>query len=316
MGTLKENTRIKWIEIKNNKDPLDFSIQLFDESCLANFYIGVSESNNFCILHDLTNVKIDFNGFDRTNLKAYKKNDKYLILEFFGIDEFFELFLDLSCVIFNTIKDISDSQESARIFKDLIIKWSVFFNDKKIDKLGEKEVMGLWGELFVLQKLIYDVNLDINDVLMSWKGSFNSNRDFEFPFIHIEVKTIKNDSDTIDISSEFQLELEDGISIKLNVIKVRRDEFGLNLKQLVDNIISEIVLRGGHVHLLYSAISPKVNILNLFEYDEYIFAVNSDQLYNVNDVNFPRLASNELKDGISKVRYKISLAQLDVFKIN
>ena len=90
-------------------------------------------------MHDLDGVRLDFNGFEKENLKAFK-TEKYLILEFTGNDTFFSQFLDLSCVIFNAIKEISVQQKSAEIFKEMILRWSAFFSNKKNDKLGEKEV--------------------------------------------------------------------------------------------------------------------------------------------------------------------------------
>jgi len=312
MERIKEKTRIKWIDIENKRATTKFSIIRFDSICKANFYIGINESDNKCLLLDLDNVKIDFNGFEKTNLKAYK-TDKYLILELIGNDDYFDLFLDLSCAIFDTIKELDNQQKSAEIFKEMILKWSAFFSNKKTNKLGEKEVMGLWGEIFVLKSLILDGGLNIDDILNSWRGPYDSNRDFEFVAIDIEVKTINYDADKIDISSEFQLSLKNDKIINLRVLKVRQEQNASTLKQIIDETIIEILQKRGQIQIFYSAIHQKVKINDLCDYDHYCFAINSDVIYNVNDFDFPKITTSSIMDGVSNVKYKIKLSNIEGF---
>jgi hypothetical protein len=312
METIKNNTRIKWQNIETERAPATFALKRFDLNCQANFYIGMNQNDNKCILHDLDHVRIDFNGFEKTNLKAYK-TERYLILEFIGNDEYFELFLDLSCAIFNTIKEITIQQKSAEIFKEMILKWSAFFSNKKNDKLGEKEVMGLWGEIFFLKSLVIKDEIDTNEILNAWRGPYDSNRDFEFSTKHIEVKTIKHDADVVDISSEFQLLIENDIEVDLKVLKVRQVDNGFSLKQIVEETITEILLRNGQIDLFYSALYQKVNLNDLNEYDNFCFAINSNRTYDVNNVDFPKITKNDIIDGISKVKYKITLSKIERF---
>ena len=312
METTKINTRIKWQNIKSERAPSTFALKRFDLNCQANFYIGINQSDNKCILHDLDNVDINFNGFEKTNLKAYK-TETYLILELIGIDDYSELFLDLSCAIFSSIKEITIQQKSAEIFKEMILKWSAFFNNKKIEKLGEKEVMGLWGEIFVLKSLVVNDEINTNEILNAWKGPYDSNRDFQFSTKDIEVKTIKHDGEFVDISSEFQLSIENDIKVDLRVLKVRQEDNGFNLKQIVEETITEIAQRKGQIDIFYSALNQKVSILDLDEYDNYRFALNSDRIYDVNNLDFPKITYSNLLDGITKVKYKINLAKIESF---
>lgn len=312
METIKNNTRIKWQNIETERVPSTFALKRFDLNCQANFYIGINEGDNKCILHDLDNVRIDFNGFEKTNLKAYK-TETHLILELIGNDDYFELFLDLSCSIFNTIKEINIQQKSAEIFKEMILRWSAFFSNKKNDKLGEKEVMGLWGEIYVVRDLILENKIDVNEIMSCWKGPYDDEKDFKFSDIQIEVKTIKQDGEVIEISSEFQLTPENDIPIDLRVIKVRPEDNGSNLSQIIEDTVNLIIQRDGLVDVFYAAIIQKVRIIDLNEYDNYCFAVNNDQTYSVSNVDFPKITSNELKAGLSKVKYKIELSKIISF---
>jgi hypothetical protein len=312
METIKTNTIIKLKNIENERRPLTFAFKRFDENCLANFYIGINEKNNKCLLHDLDGVRIDFNGYEKENLKAFK-TEKHLILEFTGNDIFFNQFLDLSCVIFNSIKEITVQQKSAEIFKEMILRWSVFFSNKKNDKLGEKEVMGLWGEIYVLKNLILENKKEIHEILSCWTGPYGKDKDFKFSDIHIEVKTIQKDGDNVEISSEFQLTPENDIPIDLRVIKVRQVDNGFNLNQLIEDTVNLIIQKEGLVDVFYSAITQKVRLIDLNEYDDYCFAVNNDQSYNASNSEFPKITDAELKQGISKVKYKINLNVIDCF---
>jgi hypothetical protein len=310
METIKKNTIVKFSTIESERIPSKFAFIRFDENCLANFYIGINEKNNKCLLHDLDGVRIEFNGFEKENLKAYILEKKYLILEFTGDDSFFSQFLDLSCVIFNSIKEISEQQKSAEIFKELILRWSTFFSNKKNDKLGEKDIMGLWGEIYVVRDLILANKIDVNEILSSWMGPYDKEKDFKFSDLHLEIKTIKQDSELIEISSEFQLSPENDIPIELRVVKVRMEDNGLNLSQLVESTVNLIIQRSGQVDVFYAAIIQKVRIIDLNEYDNYCFAVNNDHTYTASNLDFPKITSAELKNGISKVKYKIELSKI------
>lgn len=312
MERIKSQLIEKWEEISKNKNQSDFSVLRFNDDCEADFYIGINENNNKCILHSLVNVNIYFEGFEKTNLKAYK-NSKYLILELIDNNEYLDLFLDLSYSIFEKIKDITIAQNSALIFKEMILRWSEFFNNKKIDKLGEKQVMGLWGELFILKEFIEEENKSVNDILIAWKGPYNGNRDFEFDDFHLEVKSIKSDSEKINISSEYQLEHENGIEINLRVLKLRGDSDGLNLSHIVNKIIIILNQLNADLEIFYSALFQIVKLNDLNKYDDLCFAINSDQTYLVIENEFPLINSKNLKEGLSDVKYKIALNKLEKF---
>jgi hypothetical protein len=312
MEKIKSQLIEKWEEISNTKNAFDFSVLRFNDDCEPDFYIGINENNNKCILHSLVNVNINFEGFEKTNLKAYK-NSKYLILELIDNDEYLDLFLDLSYSIFEKIKYITIAQDSALIFKEMILRWSAFFTNKKIDKLGEKQVMGLWGELFILKEFIEQKKISVDDILIAWRGPYNGNRDFEFDNFHLEIKSIKSDSDKINISSEFQLEDENGIEINLRVLKLRGDSNGQNLNDIVQEIILLLNQLNADLEIFYSALFQIVRLSDLNKYDDLCFAINSDLTYLVIENEFPLIDSKTLMEGLSNVKYKIALNKIENF---
>jgi hypothetical protein len=312
MEKIKENTRIKWQTIELERKPSTFALKRFSSDCIPDLYIGINQNENKSILLDLNNLKIDFEIIEKSNIKAYLR-DKYLILEFTGEEDYFEIFLDLICTIYLKIKDINDTYSSAIIIKDLIIKWSTFFSNKKFEKLGEKEIMGLWGEIYVLKNLIIEKDFEVDDILKAWRGPYDSINDFQFINKNIEIKSIKYDSDEIEISSEYQLNTPEDKILELKVLKLRKDEMGINIKELVDETINIIINKNGQLILFYSALYQKISLNELDEYNSFLFAINSDHTYDVNRSNFPKITEKELNDSIFKVKYKIKLSKIEKF---
>lgn len=312
METIKEEIITKWQEFDSQIGKNVFSLLRIDENCLANLYIGLNESDNRCLVHDLDGVTIDFVGFKKNNLSAYK-TERYLVLELVGSRDYFDLFTDLSIALLNSLRDIKSQQESAGIFQKMILKWSEFFSNAKSDRLGEKELIGLWGEVYILNSLIRDSSYSVNEALTSWRGPYNSNRDFEFEAHHIEVKTIKKDSESIEISSEFQLCREQNIQIELNVLKIYSSENGLSLGDLYAEAVSLIQAKGGDVDIFLKAILRKTDLASLKDYEEFRFTKSSLLCYNLEHDGFPRICHDNLAQGVFKVKYKLELSEIERF---
>jgi hypothetical protein len=312
METIKERINNKWQLFDQQIGQNIVSLQRMDENCLANLYISLNESDNRCLLHDLDGVSIDFIGFRKNNVSAYK-TDKYLVLELIGGHAYFDLFTDLSIALLNSLCDIKSQQESAGFFREMILKWSEFFSNAKSDRLGEKELIGLWGEIYVLNSLIRNSSYSVNEVLNAWKGPFNSNRDFEFEAKHIEVKTIKMDSESIEISSEFQLFREPDIQIELNVLKIDASDNGYSLSELYTEAVGLIQAKGGDADIFLAAVRQKTDLASLKDYDEFRFVKSSHLFYDLEDDEFPRICPDNSAVGVFKVKYKLKLTEIERF---
>lgn len=68
--------------------------------------------------------------------------------------------------------------------------------------LGDEKVVGLWGELWLLNQLI---DLRGGSVVDNWKGATKAIHDFQFEDIELEVKTTRNEKRKHIISSLTQL---------------------------------------------------------------------------------------------------------------
>ena len=85
--------------------------------------------------------------------------------------------------IYNKIFNISDPDEYSDLFIKHFFKWSSFFLNKRNEGLTKDEVKGLIGELIYLKNLLLDTTLNVDDVLLSWRGPYDDGHDFVFDFI-------------------------------------------------------------------------------------------------------------------------------------
>lgn len=92
------------------------------------------------------------------------------------------------------------------------------FTKTRTSLLSENEIRGLLGELIFLKENMFK-KYQMNRSIISWQGCEKAHKDFEINAEWYEVKTIRQNGDTVTISSIEQLDDEkDG---KLVVIRIR-----------------------------------------------------------------------------------------------
>lgn len=303
------------ILIHSGKNEFEFSS--FDEGkSEVPIFIGFNSKNNRCLFLELPmNTKVDFTNSVKENLSLYYFEDtKYIVLELTD-NSYFDLFNDLILSIYQRIYNLTDIQKAIDTFVKMFYKWSEFFDDINSNKLSEDSIKGLWGEMFVLKNLIENTESKyLNDVLLSWRGPYNKGHDFEFENKSIEVKTKDVIKQNIIISSEYQLEIENGKDLELLVLSVEKDY--LNGKSLseVFNLIKEIISkRLGDLSIVLDALKQKnITAKNLFEYDNFRFKEIDEVVFNCSE-KFPCLKKSKLEQSIHSVKYSLNLNYLTEF---
>ena len=127
------------------------------------------------------------------------------------------------------------------------------------------------------------------------------------------MKTIKKDSESIEISSEFQLFREPNIEIELNVLKIYSSENGLSLGDLYAEAVSLIQAKRGDVDIFLTAVLRKTDLASLKDYEEFRFAKSSLLCYDLEHDGFPRICPDNLAEGVFKVKYKLKLSEIERF---
>lgn len=180
--------------------------------------------------------------------------------------------------------------------------------------LGKEKVMGLFGELSVLYKLL-KAGDDTREVLEGWNRPEPAIHDFDYASYQIEVKAVGRSKTTIAISSAHQLDARDKkLLLKVFKLDVRESTEVDSLGDLYSSI-ADFVGSGLRSRFEEKCASDSFASYLGPEHEkiEYAITVLSEDDYDVKH-DFPRV--KDFPAGISNIRYDLDISALEEFKIN
>lgn len=213
--------------------------------------------------------------------------------------------------------DINDSIDNiVRKFNEEIK--AIILLGQKEKKLSWESARGLFGELLAFKELIESNKYSQIEILNGWHRPSPANHDFDFPEFSLEVKTISRESTTVKITSEYQLESFEQKPLQLKCFRIEKvdksniDSLGElynEIKSLLEkNNILEFEIKCAE-DLFCEYLGPTFMPL------DYKFLLIENNLYDVNQTEFPRVKRNELNTAISKLSYSLDISSFDKFKI-
>lgn len=308
----------KWIAINKNLIA-SFRFVRISKECKPELNIGYNSSAKRCLILELpTEFKIDINSVIKENLTIeHIEESNYVVIQLMN-DSYHDLFNDLVLSLYHKIKDIKEVKNYSREFIRSFGKWVEFFDNKISSRLSPEEIKGIYGELFVLNEFIKNVNSnEINNILMGWTGLYDTKNDFEFEDKYIEIKTKLHSKNHVSISSEYQLEIESGKELELWVVSISVDyENGKSIYDLLKITIEYIREKLGDLSILYKAIGQKnLTIESSKDYNNYRYSVTYIKSYNCALDNFPRLVISNIPIEISRLKYNLNVNSLNDFLI-
>ncbi len=186
-------------------------------------------------------------------------------------------------------------------------RWQEFLN-KATDGLSSSEVVGLFGELWVLR----DILMPIGGVgsIESWTGAQRAPQDFVVPSVcAIEVKTsVARMLSQIRIHGERQLDDVGLACLFLVCLRLELDdEKGEDLNHIVGEL-RRLTVGAPEFSILLDRrlIQAGWTERHSHRYAQRRFRVAQRRFFRV-DSRFPRLLSGELALGISEVEYQVEL---------
>ena len=218
---------------------------------------------------------------------------------------------------FSEKTDIDDSIEDiVRKFNEEIK--AIILLGQKERKLSWEAARGLFGELLAFKELLESNKYSQIEILNGWHRPSPANHDFDFPEFSMEVKTISRESTTVKITSEYQLESFEQKPLQLKCFRIEKVD-----KSNIDTLGE-----------LYNEIKSMLEKNNILEFEikcaedlfceylgpshmplDYKFLVIESNLYDVNQIEFPRVKKNELNTAISKLSYSLDISSFDKFKL-
>jgi len=279
-------------------------------------------SNSYGIAFSFgSKVNIDISNFQ--NLKGFKvlllndtsfEDSKLLVVELQDPSNK-DVFASLCEDLIQTVAPLDSQNKVAKTVINQLARWKKLFERSSSEGLSTSEQQGLYGELQFLQKCLSQKQANPYNVIKSWVGPEANLRDFQGPTWAVEVKTTsKNDTSVASISNEHQL---DESLIEMLFLFHCAVEVSLGNGETLNQKISAIrQTLNDNVPALY-LFNLKLFEVGYFDqhaskYESRHYKIRSESFYHITK-DFPRIKANELRNGVSEVKYNISLAMCDEY---
>lgn len=210
-----------------------------------------------------------------------------------------------------TLDDIACQNSIDNAIAKIIEKyeeWSEFFASGALGKDSTSKIIGLIGELLILEIVIKQFGAG---AISSWWGPVRHRHDFEFANSGIEVKTTINPhSNEVEIHGLKQLTPDPERSLYLAHLKINLDPNGLNISELIKRILNMKVSKFELDEKIGKSrvTSDLIQSFSNFKFNGFITR------YFLVDSAFPSITQENLSIGdvsrISRVSYKIDLKDL------
>jgi len=192
-------------------------------------------------------------------------------------------------------------------------KWSRFFQKHGIEGLSREAQMGLFGEIYWLQKLL-KAGMDEFDAIGSWQGCKKCYHDFEFRGRIVEVKTtITKEPRRVRINNERQLDDRGFNEMFLYVLTLHPTlSEGRRLPDLIRDIrfslISNIAAKE-----LFEQFLQDAGYLDVHEalYDDG-YIIKNEEIFQVRK-GFPRII--DLPLGTGDISYSLTISACSGFLV-
>ncbi|QJP33933.1 PD-(D/E)XK motif protein [Nonlabens sp. Ci31] len=315
----KTELNSKWEDISSFKEKKGYKALRISSTSFSDLFLAIDQDGLRCLLLYLPkDIEVKIKDSDKSKLLISFLPSKSILLIKLKDSDFLDLFDDLILSIYSKISLISDPKKASKEFIITFYKWSQFFKDSTNNNLGEEEIQGLFGELFVLNEYLKKSDpFNINSFLDSWKGLYDTTNDFEFVLKNVEVKTKKESKIYVKISSEFQLEKVPDKGLELLIVSVKIDLIkGKSIHDKLLEIIINIREHKGDLSILYQALNQKkLSVENLKLYNNHRFLVTKTESFDASNDDFPKLSLSNIFNEISSLKYKLRVIKLDQFLI-
>lgn len=210
-------------------------------------------------------------------------------------------------------QDLVENKNLINSFEDLckyVEEYSKFF-EVKIQNFNSKDsLLGLYGELDLLNQLLQSKKYNKREVIDSWSGYQRSTHDFNFHNMKIEVKSSTSDNNLIHCSSYNQLISQTNSNIyliKFSYEEKSKEESGTNIFDLIDLIKGKLKISEAS----FKVFERKLEIFGINKIND--FTKYKRKSYNIYEIrhDFPSFKNINIHPSISGIKYKIDLSMCD-----
>lgn len=307
----------KWLELDEKvlSSEENESLTIFVKgACYNNIFISNNKNNHRLFMIEflpstLEGYKpININGIS-ISIKDNKKIDaskKYLVFENDDV-KMDDAFVAFSVTVISNLNDSNNDASTLSQIEQILKDYKNFFSFKKT--MDKKEEQGLMAELDYLDKLLSKSG---ESVIINWAGSEKNKHDFVFENKAIEIKSTRNQEQSIvSISNENQL-----YKGKLDELLLKLYVFDENdTGKTVDFYIKKIYdsLKSYKYKKLFISKLCMHNIEPLEYKGNYKFVIECIKSFNVDD-KFPKIDKSNIPTEAYDVKYKLNLSNISYVK--
>jgi len=229
-----------------------------------------------------------------------------------------ELFFALCHDLLNATMHVKTPETASSIILHRLRRWQNFLKKKRMDILSEEKIKGLMGELIFLNNHLIP-KYGSAEAIKFWLGPEGSPQDFNINEYAVEVKCqLGGTTPSVKISSADQL-FSQLPKLYLFVVTLgmttKDNKDALNLPFLIDNISNQLEKESSLSCNRFQDLLMEVGYYHSEKYLEYNYLLLEEHVYSVSD-DFPRICPNDLKAGILRLTYNISLAECVPFELD
>ena len=310
----------KDIRLPNIKEVL--SLRRVDACLKWDFFWGRS-ANNHCLLalRHRAESQSKLNLPNLSNLELIfdeqQINGKTTLILKLLDDKQRDLFLSFCLDIIESTKNATSENQAVALTVGRTWRWHHLLRSGVDQQLSLEEQKGLVGELVILQDTLLPI-LSPVDAVSAWSGPLGYPKDFQCNRVCIESKARGGEGKlSIKISTEHQLETNDIEALFLFVRVVDKDSesktTSFTITELARDIFNNLFNKEPLAAILLEERLMSSGFLWEHDYTDYKWILGNVLIFHVTN-DFPRIVASKISQGISKVRYELSLTNCDHFR--
>lgn len=230
-----------------------------------------------------------------------------------------DLFRQLCLDIVSCAAGANTEREAVLLAVARTWRWHHLLKGGSDSLLSLEEQKGLIGELLVLERHILQ-QLPPADAIAAWRGPLGSPKDFEIGRVCIEVKARRGaGTPQVAISSESQLDGSGIEALFLYVVDLDRAPSGtigrFTLSDLVTRIQNTISGSDEAAREVFEGLVVAAGFRWSDDYSDLGWIEGAHHIYHVRD-GCPRITASQIPQGVSEVRYSISLVSCEPYAVD
>lgn len=220
-----------------------------------------------------------------------------------------ELFYSLCSDLIQTTASVKDARLGLLTILRRLFRWQDFLKKASSKILSEERIKGLIGELLFIRDYLTPV-FGVGQAVIFWQGPEGLPQDFNVNNCAVEVKSqVGATLPSVEINSSDQLspQLPEMYLMVFTLGKTTPENTdALNLPGLVHGI-RELILNQAEQQIeRFNTLLLAIGYAESDKYLDFSYLVVDEMMYEVKE-GFPRITTEQLSPGITRLSYSISL---------